>query len=298
MAPISSNLRGIILMVAASGAFVVNDSLFKLGSQGLPVFQAIAMRGVMAMVWCLPLLVYTRTLARLPMVIDRWALLRNGFEILTVFCFLSALTRMPIADITAIGQLSPVFVLIGAAVIFREALGRVQIGLILAAFFGALLVAQPTGEAFSPFAILGVFAAIGMAGRDLAARKLPAEMPGPVVTYGALLMVMLAAGLVSLIFEEWTTPTGRSLAFLAGSGFFLMFGQLFIYLTYRIAATNVVAPFFFTGSLWAVVLGASIFGEIPGPVAIIGIVLVAGSGAVLVMRTRRAARIRAAMETK
>ena len=84
------------------------------------------MRGVAAAIWCLPLVFITRSVHQMGMIFNRWALLRNVFEIVTVFCFLTALTQMPLADITAIGQLSPMILLIGAALIFKEQSGRMQ----------------------------------------------------------------------------------------------------------------------------------------------------------------------------
>jgi drug/metabolite transporter (DMT)-like permease len=295
---LSSNVRGIILMVLAAGAFVINDSLFKLASTDLPTFQAMFMRGVAAAIWCLPLVFITRSVHRMGMIFNRWALLRNGFEIVTVFCFLTALTQMPLADITAIGQLSPMILLIGAALIFKEQLGRMQMVLIAMGFVGAMLIAQPTGEGVSPFAVLGFVAALGMAARDLAARMVPADMPGPVVAYGAVIMVMSASLIASLLFETWVMPPAHTLGFLAAAGFFLMFVQLFIFMTFRVAPVGVVAPFLYSATIWALVIGLLFFAELPNPVAFGGIALVTISGVLLVMRSRRAAMARVAIDTK
>lgn len=286
-------------MVLATGAFVINDSLFKLASVDLPIFQALFLRGVGAAICCLPLVFFTRSARKMGMIVNRWALLRNVFEIATVFCFLTALTQMPLADITAIGQLSPMILLIGAAVLFRERLGRLQMILIAVGFIGAILIAQPSAMGVSPFMVLGLLSAIGMAARDLAARKVPAQMPGAVVAYGAVIMVMLASLVASLLFETWVTPPLRALVYLGVAGFFLMFGQMFIFLTFRVAPVSVVAPFLYTATLWALAMGWLFFGELPNLAAFGGIALVAGSGVVLVMHSRRAALVtRTAIDTK
>lgn len=285
-------------MVLAAGAFVINDSFFKLASEDLPTFQAMFMRGMAAAVWCLPLVFFTRSAHKMGMIVNRWALLRNGFEIFTVFCFLTALTQMPLADITAIGQLSPMILLIGAALIFKEQLGRTQMVLIAVGFVGAILIAQPTGEGVSPFAILGLFAAVGMAARDLAARMVPSEMPGAVVAYGAVIMVMLASFIASVLFETWVAPPVHAIGYLVAAGFFLMFGQLFIFLTFRVAPVGVVAPFLYSATIWALVLGLLFFGDLPNTLAFIGITLVTVSGVILVMRSRRAAAARVSVDTK
>lgn len=275
-------------MVLATGSFTVNDALFKMATEDLPVFQSLFLRGVAAAIWCIPMLFLTRTADRLKMVFDRWALLRNLFEIIAVFAYLNALARMPIADISAIGQLSPMLLLIGAAVIFKERLRGAQIFLILLGFCGALLVAQPSGGSVSPLMLLGLIAAFAVAGRDLVARQLPAAMPGPVVVYGAVIAVLIASGAAMLLFEDWVNPPLEALLILLGSGFFLMFGQLFIYLTFRTAPVGVVAPFLYTTLLWALVLGLAMFGEFPNTLAIVGIMIIIVTGVFLVMRSGRA----------
>lgn len=276
-------------MVLASGAFVINDSLFKLATAQLPVFQALFLRGVAAAIWCLPMVFITRSAHRMGMIFERWALFRNVFEIIAVFAYLNALARMPMADISALGQLSPMLLLLGAAIVFRERLHGAQIILILVGFCGALLVAQPSGGSISPLTILGLVAAFGVAGRDLVARQLPETMPGPVVAYGAVIMVMIASGIAMLLFETWVTPPIEVIGILFGSGFFLMFGQLFIYMTFRAAPVGVVAPFLYSNLLWALLLGLIIFGDFPNTLAIVGIGLIIISGVLLVARTGRAA---------
>lgn len=286
-------------MVLASGAFVINDSLFKLATGELPVFQALFLRGVAAAIWCLPMVFITRSAHRMGMIFDRWALLRNVFEIIAVFCFLNALARMPIADISAIGQLSPMLLLIGAALIFKERLGRMQIVLILCGFVGALLVAQPQAGSVSPFMVLGLIAAVAVAGRDLVARQLPAAMPGPVVAYGAVIMVMVASGIAMVLFDDWVDPSLQTLGYLLGSGFFLMFGQLFIFLTFRAAPVGVVAPFLYSTLIWALLLGLVMFGDFPNALAMAGIGLILVSGVLVVLRSGQAAVVtRTAIDIK
>ncbi len=284
-------------MVLASGAFVINDSLFKMASAELPVFQALFLRGIAAALWCLPMVFITRSADRMAMIFDRWALVRNVFEIIAVFCFLNALARMPLADISAIAQLSPMLLLIGAALIFREALGKTQLLLILVGFVGAMLIARPQAGAISPFMVLGLVAAVAIAGRDLVARKVPHDIPGPVVAYGAVIMVMVASGIASLLVDEWVAPSVQSLGILLASGFFLMFGQLFIFMTFRVAPVGVVAPFLYSATIWALLLGLLMFGDFPDLVAIAGIGLILVSGVLLVLRSgRRAVVTRTAID--
>jgi len=92
---------------------------------------------------------------------------------------------------------------------------------------------------------------------------------------------------VHLATETWVAPEGRHLLYLAGSGFFLIFGHFFIFMAYRVGPTDVVAPFYYCFTVWAVISGLVVFGHLPNLTASIGILLVVGSGLVIVTLDRR-----------
>ncbi len=77
-----SNLRGILFMSLATGSYVINDTFMKLATEGLPAFETLFLRGVMATLWCLPLVLLTGNGPRIPSVFNGWTLLRNSFELL------------------------------------------------------------------------------------------------------------------------------------------------------------------------------------------------------------------------
>jgi drug/metabolite transporter (DMT)-like permease len=291
MSPQKSNLRGIALMVLATGAFVVNDSFLKLVTEGLPPFQALFLRGVSAALWCAPLLLVTGNLRRLPQVVNRWVLARNAMELFAVLCFVVALARMPIADITALTQVAPMLLLIGVSVVYGERIGALRMVLIAIGFVGAVLVAQPGGAGVSPYAVLGFGTALGTALREIIARKVSAAIPGPVVATSAVLVVMSGALTAHLLFEQWVMPDGRHLLLLLAAGFFLTIGHLCIFLSYRHGATAAVAPFFYMFTVWAVISGLLVFGTFPNELAIAGIALILGSGVIIVLLDERRRRL-------
>jgi drug/metabolite transporter (DMT)-like permease len=163
---ISQNLRGIGAIVLATAAFVANDTCMKLALADAPPFQVLVMRGVAALIWCLPI-VYAMGLIRdLPKAFNRWVLLRSISEVSAILSFIVALRHMPIADLTAIAQIAPLVVLLGMWIFFGEKVGSLRFALVGLGITGAVMVAQPGGEAASPFAIFGFFTAVGAALRD------------------------------------------------------------------------------------------------------------------------------------
>ena len=286
-----SNLRGIAFMAIATGVFSINDALMKLATVGLPPYEVVFLRGVFASLVMLPVMLLAGTGRQLRHVVDKWVLIRNGFELMAVLSFILALANMPIADLTALGQVSPLLLLLGVALLYGERIGAARIVLIALGFAGALLVAQPGLAGFSPYALLALFSAACVALRDITGRKVGSNIPAPVVAYATLLLVMAGAGMATFTLEEWVTPTPRHLMLLAGAGLFLSLGHLLIFLSYRNATAGAVAPFYYLFSVWAVLSGLFVFGTFPNALALCGIALIVGSGVAVVLLDRRRRRL-------
>lgn len=274
-----SNLRGIGCMLLATGTFVANDTCMKLALADFPPLEVLTMRGISACLWCLPILVSLGHGKDLIRIFNGWVLLRSFSEVAAILCFIFALDRMPIGDITAIVQITPFLVLIGVRMIWGERIGLPRLLLIILGITGALMVAQPGNPAASPLAILFGFAtAVGAAGRDIVTRMVPANLPALVVTFAVLLAVLSTAATGSLLFETPVTPTWRVAGLMAIAGFFLMCGHLLIYLAFRLAAARVVAPFNYAFTVWALISGVVVFGDLPNGLALAGMGLIVVTG--------------------
>lgn len=284
------SLRGIALMLAATASYVSSDTFMKMATEDLPPFEVLLLRGIAAAVWCVPLVALTRTGGKVRMIADRWVLARNLIELVAVLFFIVALANVPIADITAIGQTAPLFLIVGAALFLGERLTVSHGVLILAGFAGALMIAQPGGQGFSTFALLGFVTAVGMAARDIVGRRIDDAVPGPIVALSAVLVVVVGSGIAMLAAEEWHAPSVANLVHSAFSGFFLVFGHLFLFLSYRAAPVRVIAPFIYMFTVWALVSGVVVFGDVPNMVAFAGIALIVASGVAIALIDRRARR--------
>lgn len=283
--------RGPLFMVLATGSYVANDTLMKLVMEALPPYQVLLLRGAAATLWGLPLLLALGYGRKLPLMFEWRVLQRNLTEAVAVLCFILALANMPIADATALGQVTPLVVLLGASLIFHEKITRLSLALVGLGFAGALLVAQPSGEGISIYAVLALANAVLCAVRDLIGRRIDVEVPGLVVAISAAFIVFLVAGASHVLFEQWTMPEPRHLLLMAGSGFFLMFGHFFLFMAYRVGSTGTVAPFYYSFTIWAVMSGLLVFGYLPGKLALTGMALVVGSGLAIVLLDGRKRRL-------
>ncbi len=120
---VSQNLRGIGAIILATGTFVANDSCMKLALEDAPPLQVLIMRGVAACLWCLPVLTAMGLARQLPKAFHPWVVARSLSETFAIFSFILALSNMPIADVTAIAQTTPLLVLLGVWLFFGEKIG-------------------------------------------------------------------------------------------------------------------------------------------------------------------------------
>ena len=135
-------------------SFVSNDALMKYLFQTISIEQGIFVRGLVSV----PILVaiaYVRESLFIRINRRNWqvVLLRAFSELGATLAFLTALSKMPLANITAILQSLPLTVTMFAAIFFGEKVGWRRWSAILIGFVGVLII-RPGGEGFNQYAIL------------------------------------------------------------------------------------------------------------------------------------------------
>ncbi|MET2829265.1 DMT family transporter [Mesorhizobium shangrilense] len=281
---------GPLFMVLSTASYLVSDTFMKLSTAGLPPYEVLSLRGISATFWGMILLSYLRQWRSSPTVFGRWVSIRNLFELVCILCYIVALANMPIGNVVALTQITPLIVLIGASLFFGERLSGMSIAFITLGFVGALMVAQPSTEGMSFYALLALGNAVSGALRDLAGRRVPAQVSGILVAFGACVLVLVGAVVMHLMLEETIMPSTHHLLMLSASGLFLFAGHYLIFMAYRIGPTASVAPFYYFFTFWALLAGAVVFGTLPNPLAIVGMVLVITSGLAIVIFDRRRMR--------
>jgi drug/metabolite transporter (DMT)-like permease len=288
---IPAAVRGPLFMIVSTGSYIVNDTMMKLATAGLPPYEVLFLRGAAATLWGIPMLLALGYGRQMPLMMEKRVLARNALELGAILAYVVALANMQIADSTALGQVTPLLVMLGASLLFGERIGAVRMLLIGLGFVGAIMIAQPTMQGISVYALLALANAALAAARDLAGRRVASETPGMIVAISAVLVVLAGAGIAHLLTERWVVPGPHHLLLMAGAGFFLIFGHFFIFMAYRTGPTGVVAPFYYCFTVWAVVSGLLVFGQLPNMLAVGGIVLVVGSGLAIVLLDGRKRRL-------
>jgi drug/metabolite transporter (DMT)-like permease len=286
-----SNSRAILAMVVAMGMFVTSDSCMKMALQDLPLGQLMLMRGISSVLICLGLTVALGQAHHLKRMFNRWFVARGALEVVANVSFTLGLGFIAIADLVAIAQTAPLFVLLGAWAFRNETPGRLRMALILLGLAGALLVAQPGGGAASFYAMLAFLCPMAAATRDLITPRAPREVPPLVATLTLLIILGVAGGIGMLAFETPKLPDGREVLLMIMAGATAVAGHFLLYVAYRMAGARTVAPFMYTLTIWAVLSSVVLFGDIPNELAMAGMALVALAGLAIIWldgRERRA----------
>lgn len=287
-----SNMRGAALMTASMAGYTFNDICIKLLAGEVPLFQAVFVRGIFASVF---LLLLARHMGALRFDLPRrdWGLvvLRTIGELGATYCFLMALFNMPIANVTAILQALPLTVALAAALFLGEPLGWRRLGAILAGFLGVMLIVQPGGNGFTVWSLYALVAVGFITLRDLAARRLSPGTPSLTVSLVAAVSICLAGGLAATT-EPWAPMGLYEWAVLILAALFILGGYLASVAVMRVGEIGFVAPFRYTGLLWALVLGWLFFGDWPDRLTLIGAGIVVAMGLFTLFRERQLAQRR------
>lgn len=281
-----SPVLGVFWMLVTGLCFVTVTALVKYLDNAVPAAQAAFLRYVLGLVFLLPVagsLLATRLSAR------QWKLfgLRGGVHTLGVALWFFAMTRIPIAEVTAMNYLSPVYVTVGAALFLGETLATRRILAVCAALIGAVIILRPGFREVNAGHLAMLATTMLFACSYLVAKILADETPASLVV--ALLSITVTIGLAPLAYAVWVPPDLWTLAVSFAVACFATGGHYAMTLAFRAAPLTVTQPVTFLQLIWAVALGALVFDEPVDMAVVMGGTLILGS---IVFITLREARLK------
>lgn len=275
------NFRGAMLMVLAMFGFAVEDMLIKQMAAGMPVGQVITVLGIGgAIIFAMIARSYGEKLWSAD-TLNPTLLLRNGFEMLGTLGFISAIALTPISTASAILQATPLVVTLGAALFLGETVGWRRWMAIAIGLFGVLLIIRPGMDAFDPKSLLAVVGVIGLAGRDLATRRIKSTISSRVIAFYAF-VVSIFTGFLLLAFgvtgSSWTTPNTVDSIRLIAAVFIGVAAYYAIVAATRIGEMSIIAPFRYSRLVFALIIGVFAFQERPDAMTLLGALIIVASG--------------------
>jgi drug/metabolite transporter (DMT)-like permease len=286
----TDNLRGAALMAAAMATFVFSDAVMKLILTGMPLFQTIALRGMMTV---LGLAVLVHVLGAGQFAVpraDRAAVaIRAVFELFAAVTFIAALERMPLPTLSAIFQALPLAMTLAAALVFGERIGWRRMTAILAGAVGVLLIIRPGTAGFDAWSLLALLSVAAVVVRDVVTRRIGRGVPSVTVAFWSAVVVTAGCAALAPV-EGLARPDVVSLGLTACCAALLIVGYLTVIAASRTGEVGFVAPYRYTALVWALVLGWAVFGDWPDGLTLIGAAIVVGSGIFTIWREARLRR--------
>ena len=269
------------------GVFVLtgSDSLAKSLGASYPPLQLLFMRAALA----LPVLAILVSVLAGPRALRTQHLglhlFRGAINVVSATCFYWGLTLLPLAEATAIAFSAPLVVTILSVTWLGERVSKGGWLALLTGFVGVLLVVRPGPGALGWPALLPLATAVGYAVMMVSARGIgPGETMLTTMFYIVLGQFVFAALPQPWV---WQPVQWAHLPQFAGLALCSSLGLGLITHAFRIAPASVVAPFDYSGLIWATLLGWLVWQEVPSPWFYAGAALIAAAGIYIALARRR-----------
>lgn len=253
--------------------FVAVTAIVKYIGSDIPAAEAAFLRYLLGLVFLLPMIKPIIS-AHLTSRQVKLFVARGIVHTVAVILWFFAMARIPLAEVTAMNYLSPVYVTIGAALFLGERLPPRRLIAVIVALCGAMIILRPGIKTVEPGHIAMLATAVMFAAGYLIAKRLSDEL-SPAVVVG-MLSITVTIGLAPFAFAVWVTPTLAQLGWLFLVACFATAGHLTMTMAFAAAPLTVTQPVTFLQLVWAVLLGWLMFGEaIDGWVVIGGVIIMA-----------------------
>lgn len=245
-------------MFAAGLSFVVMTALVKSLGPTMDPIQAAFLRYVLGLVFLLPALrsILATHLSKRDLALFG---LRGVIHGGAVMLWFYAMTQIPLAEVTAMNYMTPVYVTLGAALFLGERLAFRRIAAILVALIGVVIILRPGFREVSPGHVAMLGTALTLGGSYLLAKLLVRDIPPSVVV--AHLSIWVTIVLIPFAIAVWSPPSLRDIGVLFLVASFATAGHYFMTLALQAAPVAVTQPVTFLQLIWATVLGALVFSE-------------------------------------
>jgi drug/metabolite transporter (DMT)-like permease len=279
--------RGVLLMILAILLFTAMDATAKGLIERYPAPQVIWARFAGQLMIVL-ILLNRRTGPLLRTRYPRLHLARSACQFAATGLFFLSLGHIGLAEATALTDINPVLITLGAALFLGERLGPRRIAGVVAALVGALIIIRPGAGVFSPWALLPLGAAIAYTGNALLTRHIGAREPvWTSLLHASIFGTVLAA--IALPFV-WVPISGPDLALFALVGLLGTGAQLCIIRSFSMTEASVVAPFAYLGIVFATGWGIVLYDQWPDHWTMIGALVIVVAGLYVWHRETKASR--------
>jgi drug/metabolite transporter (DMT)-like permease len=276
--------RGIALILASTVFLGISDVTAKYLSATLPSIEIAWIRFLVFALIMSPAMVPGSPLFALQSRRPGLQVMRGVALLGSSLFFISGLRFLPIAEASATGFVSPLFVTALSIIFLGESVGLRRWIATAVGLIGVVIILRPGSGAFHPAAFFPIVSALAWACTLIMTRMMSGrEHALTTMTYSSITGACIVSALVPFV---WVTPSWHDILFGIFIGIASTAGQWIVVLAFRYADASVLAPFSYTQLLWVTVLGFVIFGELPDIWTITGAVFIVASGLYTAHRER------------
>jgi drug/metabolite transporter (DMT)-like permease len=282
--------RATCLMIVALFMFTLMGICIRLSAEHLPVIEVVFFRNFLAVLILLPLVARVG-FGTLYMRRPKLFFLRAAINAVGMFCGFTALTLIPLAQMTALSFTTPLFVTIGAVLFLGEVIRARRIAAICVGFFGTLIILQPGVVDVTAGSFLALVHALTIALASLIVKVLTrSDSQHAIVTWMVVMQAPLAL-IPSLWVWEW--PDLLTWGFLWGMALSGTIAHLCFTRAFSLVDITSLQPLEFIKLPFAVILAWVVFAEWPGVWTFVGGAVIFAS---TVYITRREAATRRSVQ--
>jgi drug/metabolite transporter (DMT)-like permease len=300
---LGNNLRGIWFIVIGTTISSLQDTLIKLLSDDLSIFQIQFVRSTIGIVSIILFQIFIRQPVILTTAYPALSILRGILFFFAYSAFYLAQSKMPIANATVLFLVSPFFITILSILFFKSQVGYKHWITMLVGFFGIVLICQPTTGEFNFYYLLPILVALSYA-LIVNISKLTADKDTlyQQVLYMYFITALLSglAGLllgdgrfdtveyseIAFVVRAWEFSSLKTVIWLLAISVVGATALLFLLGAYRLADPSVISPYEYTLLLWMVLWGYIFWRDVPSLNVVVGMLFVVGAGLYLFYKER------------
>lgn len=255
---IQATSLALLYMLASTILLASMHGLVRAISEDLHIMVVVFFRNLCGLIVMLPLL-FRHGLSSLKTNNKRLHLLRAILGICAMFCWFTALSKIPIANATALSFSTSVFAAIVAWLFLGEIMKVRRWVAIFIGFLGVIVVLRPTPEGFNAWSLLVLASAVAWGSTLSIVKRLSAnEAPFVIVAWMGISLTLLS---VPAAIYFWQTPTLSELAVLLLIGLLGTGGHIFLTRALQRADVALVMSIDFARLIWTTLIGYMIFSE-------------------------------------
>ena len=219
--------------------------------------------------------------------LEQWKLAISRGLVIAVaqLCLYTAIAKLELATVSALGQVSALFTVLLAIFIYKEQVGFWRWTAVIFGFVGALMIIRPGSDIFSWYSILPICAAFCYASSIITLRSFKSSISSAILfLYSA---ISAAFGAMVLAFGSISFTPIKSLIdaiLITSMAVCGGFGVVFLMYAFRNAPSALLAPFSYFGILTSFLIGWIVFDEFPVDTLFPGVLLILISGFVIIWR--------------